>query len=303
MPQERDNRQNPSAGYVYAIAAAGFWAVSGTLSKSLFIAGTTPFELVQLRTTIASGVLFVWLVIRSPSVLRIGRSDLLYFLLLGITLAVSQVTYLYAISRIQVAAAILLQYQAPVFIALYAVLFSHKRLSVPVVVAIMAAVAGCFLVSGVYGHHITGFDRAGLFAGLGSAVTFAVYSVKSEYGMRRYQPLSVVFYALFFAAVFWNSVQLPFSAFMQGHGTTGWLKIGFIGVFGTILPFVFYITGINRIGAIRAGTASTMEPVFAGVIAWSFLGEVLDPLQMVGAVLVIAAVILLQLAKPAADPS
>lgn len=284
-------------GYLCAVLAAGFWAVSGTFAKSLFNQGMTPFQLVQLRTTIAAGVLLCWFLITKRGLPVMRRQDLGHFVLLGLILAVSQVTYLYAISRIQVAAAILLQYQAPVFIALHAVLFAHRRPSAFTVASIVAAALGCYLVAGAYNQDLLVLSTAGITAGLLSAVAFALYSIRSDAVMGRYSPLTVVFYALLFAALFWNILQVPFSAFAGGYGTAAWSRIFFIGVFGTVVPFFFYNQGIVKIGPTHTSVAATMEPVFAGTLSYVLLGETLEIPQLMGALLVIAAIVLLQITK------
>lgn len=284
-------------GYLCAVLAAGFWALSGTLSKSLFNQGMTSLHLVQLRTTVAAGVLFCWFMIRLRGLPAVHRQDLRHFVLLGMVLAVSQITYLYAISRIQVASAILLQYQAPVFIAMHAVLFAHRRLSALTTMSIIVAVAGCYLVAGAYNHHLLTLSGAGLVSGLLSAVAFALYSIMSGAVMKRYPPQTVVFYAFLFAAVFWNTLQAPFSAFAIGYGSDQWLKIIFIGIFGTVVPFIFYNQGIRKIGATHTSVAATMEPVLAGMMSYALLGETLEVPQLVGAGLVIAAIVLLQSTK------
>jgi len=70
-------------GYLFAILAAVLWGISGSVAKFLFHSGMTPFQLVQLRMTIAAGALFLWLLCRDRSLLVIGRSDIGYFALLG----------------------------------------------------------------------------------------------------------------------------------------------------------------------------------------------------------------------------
>ncbi|HPG71311.1 MAG TPA: EamA family transporter, partial [Syntrophales bacterium] len=99
-------------GYLLAALAALFWASSGTAAKYLFLNGISAYELVQMRTTLAAGIIFGWLFFRNRTLLAVDRSDLPYFVSLGVGLAAVQFTYLFAISRIQVAAAILIQYQA-----------------------------------------------------------------------------------------------------------------------------------------------------------------------------------------------
>jgi len=281
-------------GYVYVLLAAGLWALSGPAAKYLFQGGMSPFDLVQLRTTISAAMLFVWLVVWKRDLLSIARKDYLYFPLLGITLAAMQFTYLYSISRIQVAAAVLLQYQAPAFIAVYAIFINRKRLSIGTLVSLFGAVMGCYLMVGAYNLNLLHMNRVGIISGLASAVAFALYSVRSEYGMRTYAPWTVFFYALVFAAVIWNLLYPPFSAFHARYGASAWQWILFIGLFGTVLPFGLYNEGIKRIHSARASITATLEPVMAGVIAYGFLGEMMEPWQIMGAGLVIASILLLQ---------
>jgi len=243
-----DNR-SPGVGYIVVIIAAFLWAVSGSASKFLFNEGISPFQLVQLRTTIGAGVLCLWLLIRDPFLLKIAGRDLIYFLILGVALAGLQFTYFYAISKIQVAAAILLQYQAPIFIALYGIAFSFEKITPKVMIALLGAIFGCYLVVGAQSIDLLSLNRAGILAGISSAICFAWYSVSSEYGMRKYKPWSVLFYALIFAAVFWNIFHPPLEAFRNKYNAWQWWWIFFISVFGTIIPFGLYNEGINRIRA------------------------------------------------------
>ena len=116
-------------GYLFTILAAVLWGVSGAVAKFLFHSGVSPFQLVQLRMTIAAGALILWLLFWNRTLLIIDRSDIGYFAVLGtFGLAALQFTYLLTISKIRVAAAILLQYLAPGFIALHAVVFFRDRL-------------------------------------------------------------------------------------------------------------------------------------------------------------------------------
>jgi drug/metabolite transporter (DMT)-like permease len=64
---------------------------------------------------------------------------------------------------------------------------------------------------------------------------------------------------------------------------------------GTAIPFGLYFVGINYIRSTRASITATLEPISAGFIAYLFLGEILDPLQILGGALVVTAIVLLQL--------
>ena len=283
-------------GYLYAALAAFFWAISGTAAKYLFNSGITTFQLMQLRLTITVLSLLVWLLIRNPALLKIKKKDILYFTVIGsVGMAACQFTYLFAISKIHVAAAILLQYTAPSFIALHAVLFAKDRLKPTTVVALVGATSGCYLVVGAYNLEMLSMNIVGIISGLLSGVTFAWYSIHGEYGMRRYDPWTVIFYAMLFAAIIWNVLHPPFEAFMHPYSAVEWGWILYIGIMGTLVPFGFYLEGVNLIRSTRASITATLEPITAGVIAYIFLKEVMEPLQLTGGVMVIGSIILLQL--------
>jgi DME family drug/metabolite transporter len=68
----------------------------------------------------------------------------------------------------------------------------------------------------------------------------------------------------------------------------------FVGLAGTLSPFLLYVWGIRRVRAERATIAATLEPVLAALFAWVLLDQSLGPMQISGGVLVCAAVVLLQ---------
>ena len=232
---------------------------------------------------------------RHPSQLKISPRDILYFLLLGIFgIAAAQFFYLFAISKIKVAAAILLHYTGPVFVTLYSVIFAGFRLRPAIVIAIIGSLTGCFLLVGAYNLNLLQMNKAGIIGGFLAAVAFATYSLLSEYGMRKYNPWTVLFYALLFAALTWNILHFPLEAFFHSYPPMVWGWILFIGVLGTILPFGFYFEGINLIRSTPASITATLEPITAGILSFIFLGETMGPLQISGGVLVLASVVLLQ---------
>jgi len=238
----------------------------------------------------------MWLLLRNPSLLKIDRRDILYFTVLGtFGMGACQFAYLFAISKINVAAAILLQYMAPSFIAAHAVIFARDKLSLPTIMALLGATFGCYLVVGAYNLDVLAMNIAGIVSGFLSAISFAWYSIHGEYGMRRYNPLTVLFYAMVFAALMWNILHPPLEAFFHPYNVVQWGWIVYIGVMGTLVPFGLYLEGINLIRSTRASITATLEPITAGVISFIFLNEIMEPLQIAGGVLVIASIIILQI--------
>jgi drug/metabolite transporter (DMT)-like permease len=277
------------------IAAAIMWASSGTAGKALFEGGMTPFELVQIRVTLSSLLLALALGILAGDSLRIRVKDLGYFLVLGgVGMAMVQGTYFYTISKIQVAAAILIQYMAPVFVAFFSICFWQERFTFLKVVAVFLSFGGCYLVVGGYSLKLLHMNRMGILAGLTSSVLFAGYSLLGERGMHRYKPWTVLLYALLFAALSWHIIYPPFHYMKAGFTPAQWGWILYISVIGTILPFGLYFVGVNYIRSTRASITATLEPISAGVMAFFIHGETIEHLQIAGGILVIGAIVLLQ---------
>lgn len=285
-------------GYLCVMVAAILWGSSGTAGKALFEAGMTPFELVQIRVTLSAALLAATLGVFARRLLQIRARDLGYFLLLGaVAMAMVQGTYLYAISKIQVAAAVFLQYLSPLLVGFFSICFWHERLTLSKLMALFLSLGGCYLVVGGYNLQLLQMNRMGILGGLGAAVSAAVYTLLGERGMHRYEPATILFYALAFGSLTWHVLYPPFHYMAAGFGWKHWRWILYITLFGTIFPFGLYFMAINYIRSTRAIITATLEPISAGFLSFLFLGEALGPLQIVGAALVICAIIFLQIER------
>jgi drug/metabolite transporter (DMT)-like permease len=285
------------------LAAASLWGTTATLARFVFRDLHVPaLTVVELRLAIACALLLPWMLWRRRSALRMERGDLGYLLVLGIFgVAAVQGTYYVSIARLGVGVSILLQYLAPALIVLYEMV-RGRRPSARTLLAVLAAVAGTALLVG-------GVDRTALHArpldwviGFASALTFSFYILYSKRGLSRHDPLAVLLYTFAIACLFWSVVTPPWKIVAAHYDARAWLMFLAIGVGSTLLPFSFFYAGLERLRAEEAGVLATLEPVIAVFSAAAFLGEVLGPMQLGGAALVLAATMLsaLQAQEPAA---
>jgi len=310
-------RPHPLRGYFYIASAAFLWGISATLGRAAFTGhrlpgvawlGTSlgaslktidPLILSQSRTTLSLAVLLpVLLARRGASALRVPGSDLLRFFLLGI-LGVAASNYLYylAIQRTNVATAIILQYTAPVWVLLYTVVRGGqgRRPSLRRSAAVGLAAAGCALAVGFVGSGGFRMDVVGVTAALLAAFSFAFYNVGGHSVLARYDRWKVLLWVLVAASTFWIFVNPPWKIVAAHYGWQPW---GFMLVFSLLSvlgPFSCYFAGLQHLEPTRAIVASCLEPVFSIVLAALVLGELLRPMQTVGIVLVLVAIVLIQL--------
>ncbi|PLX40964.1 MAG: hypothetical protein C0608_07520 [Deltaproteobacteria bacterium] len=281
-------------GTIFVLLAALLWATSGVGGKYLFASGVTPLALVQARALISTVLMGGVLLLRDPSLVTVRKKDLLLAVMLGLVLGLTQWSYFMAISRIQVAAAILIQYLAPAIVAIVGLIWLSDKLTLKKSLAITLALAGCWFVVGGGELSLSNIDSVGVSAGLLSAFCFAGYSLVSERMMAKYTPWTTSFYAFFGSAVFLNFARLEGALAPSAYNQEQWLLFIYIGIMGTAVPFTLFIAGINHIRASRASIIGTTEPLFAGVFAWLLLGEKMSSVQLLGGAITIAAIIILQ---------
>jgi drug/metabolite transporter, DME family len=302
-------RPHPLRGYFYIASAAFLWGISATLGRAAFtghllpggasLKTIDPLILSQSRATLSLAVLLpVLLVRRGASALRVPGRDLLQFFLLGI-LGVAASNYLYylAIQRTNVATAIILQYTAPVWVLLYTVArgAQGRRPSLRRIAAVGLAVVGCALAVGFVGSGGFRMDAVGVIAALLAAFSFAFYNVGGHSVLARYDRWKVLLWVLVAASTFWMFINPPWKIIAAHYGWQPW---GFMLVFSLLSvlgPFSCYFAGLQHLEPTRAIVASCLEPVFSIVLAALVLGELLRPMQTVGIVLVLVAIVLIQL--------
>ena len=281
-------------GYGMVLGATVCWGIAAAGIKLLFRdRGVDPLTLVTIRADLASLTLFGVFFAIAPARLRIGRRDVFAAAIVGVGgLAINNFLYFEAIHLTNVATALLLQYQAPILVALYAAIVQRQRLSGRLVLSLALALAGCALVVRVYEPNVLRPNLLGVLAGLGTAVAFAFYILASRAALRSMGAWTLLAYAYLFAGLAWSVVLPPWKILGQGFSLEMWGVFLAIATLGTVVPFGLFISGLRYLPPTQASIAAMLEPVVAAVAAYFLLGEILLPLQMLGGGMVLAGVVL-----------
>jgi drug/metabolite transporter (DMT)-like permease len=306
--------RRPAAGYALTLAAAGLFAVNGTVSTLALEAGIAPTRLTALRCTGAAVGLLVVLAVAAPGRLRVRRRELPFLALFGVVgVAMTQFLYYVAIGRMPVGIALVFEMTAPVFIALYVWLVRREHVRSRLWLALLLSLSGLVLVAEVW-QDGGSLDPLGVGAGLLAAVCLAAYYLMGERGTGTRDPVTLTCWSFVAAAVFW-SLAAPwwdFDPTVLGEPvpvSVGalelplWVLVGWIVVLGAIVPFWLSIAALRHLHPTAAGLVATVEPVFASVIAWLWLEQVLSGWQVAGGVVVLTGIVLAQTARSAPAPS
>jgi len=301
-------QRRPGLGYAMVAVAATLFAVNGTVSKVILGSGISSGQLTAVR---CAGALIGLALIAAgtrPRSLRVRTGDLPVLIALGIALAVVQWAYFFAIHRLDIGIALLIQFVAPIFVALWARFVFHEPVRRRIWAALALSVAGLILIVEIWhGGRLSGPGVAA--CGL-AAISLAAYFLIAEHGVRRRDPVSLSAWAFLFATIFW-SLLAPWWTFpgrrvddhvsLLGNLASThvhlWLLMLWMVVLGGVVPFGLIVSALRHISATRVGITAMLEPVVAIVVAWAWLGESLRPVQLSGAALTLLGIGLAQTAR------
>jgi drug/metabolite transporter (DMT)-like permease len=228
--------------------------------------------------------------------IKLPARDLAYCFLLGtFGVAVSNYFYYVAIQRTNVATAIIVQYTAPVWVLFYVVARGQQKLSLQKVAAVAMAVTGIALVINLLGaKSAIHLDPYGLVAALLASFSFAFYNVGGHRILARHDRWRVLVWTLAAAAAFWLVVNPPWKIAAAHYAPAQWLFLFVFSMISVLGAFSLYFLGLQHLEPTRAIIASCLEPVFSILLAALLLGEVLRPIQTVGIIFVLAAIVIVQ---------
>jgi drug/metabolite transporter (DMT)-like permease len=233
--------------------------------------------------------------------------DLIQCLILGMLgVAASNYFYYVAIQKTSVAIAIVVQYTAPVWVLLYVVARGQQRLSLQKVAAVTVAIVGIALTIGMVGGKSASglrLDSYGFIAALLASFSFAFYNVGGHRILARYDRWRVLVWTLAFASLFWLVVNPPWKVLAAHYSAAQWAFLFVFSMISVLGSFSFYFLGLQHLEPTRAIVASCLEPVFSILLAALFLAEGVVPIQTLGIVLVLTAIVIVQLQGRGAGPT
>ena len=294
-------------GAAMYLIAAFLFALNGSVAKAQIEAGLSAAQVTEIRTLGCAVLLLVFLAITKPSSLKVRKAEVPFLLLFGVlAYALTPFLFFLSVSLLPVAIAALLAFLAPVLVALWLRFVKHEAVGRGIWVALALVVGGLLLVSQVWSGMT--LNPLGVFYGLLTAAALAAYLLLGEEGARRRDVMSLAFWGFAIATVFW-SILAPWWNFpwdlmttttsMLDGAITGipvWSLV-LLMIVVSVVPFVLVLMSLQRIGAQRGGILGTTEPVWAALIAFVLLGEVISPVQGLGGLIVLAGVIVAELAS------
>ncbi|MBO1511296.1 DMT family transporter [Metabacillus bambusae] len=278
---------------LYIGAGAALWGIISIFVTYFYELGFTPTQVVAIRALSASIFLVFYVIIKNRQLFRIKVSDSKYFIGTGIfSIVLFNWCLFSAIEETSISIASILLYTAPAFVTIFSRLIFKESLSSQKVIALVTTFIGCSFVIGILPNNNETISLYGLILGLGSGLFYALYSIFGKFALKKYHSLTITVYTFLFAAI----AVTPFSGIWNVIPLFSDIKVWFyvigLGFLSTMLPFLLYTKGLNKIESSTASIIATIEPVVASLIGFMIFQEKLNLWQYMGIILVIAAVII-----------
>lgn len=285
-------------GTFFVLIAGIVWGLSGTCGQYIMSRSVPPLVLTNLRLLFAGVILSLLAYTTNKQSFKEALGDkkslwsIFIFAVTGLVL--NQLAYLIAIRETNAGTATVLQYICPVLVLTYSCIKDRVWPQAFQVLAIFLAMLGTFLIATHGDLSSLAITTTGLFWGLFSALTYALYIILPTASIRRFGSLTVMGIGMIMGSV----LLLPISVL----ATYSWhldlpLLAALFGMIllGTVFTYTVFLKGASLIGPVKSSLLASVEPIAAVFFAFWLMQERFYALDFVGMAAIIMAVLLVSL--------
>ena len=271
--------------------------------------GLSALRLTQIRTVGAFLILFLYVFFKNRDSLKIKGKELPVLIAFGLFgFAAVNVFYFLAIQKLNVGIALIIEFTAPIWIALWMRFIQKKIVSKLMWWGLVVGLTGLVLIAQVW-RGLT-LDGLGVIYALLDALALAVYFLLGEKLVGVKSSEATMAWGLGISSAFFAIIQpwwnFPFEKLgkvvdltgrLAGVSIPAYFLILWIVILGTAFPYFLVLNGLRGLSAATSSSIGMLEPVFGGIFAWIFLYEKLNFTQSMGAIVVLIGIYLANRAR------
>ena len=268
--------------YASILLAAALWGIIGLWNRRLMAGGLSPTGIVTVRNFGGMALLCAVFAVKDRSVFRVKREHLKYFFGTGIISVVLFTICYFSCQQIcSLAIASILLYTAPSFVVLLSALLWKEPIDLRKILALLLTLVGCSMVCGLFSGDVT-MTLTGFFLGLGAGFFYALYSIFGRYALDHYSSMTVTVWTFLFAGPASLLLLRPADISAMGSDPTMPITAVCLVVFSTVLPYLFYTSGLARVESGKASIMASLEPVVASLVGVIAFGEPMTAMTAIG---------------------
>lgn len=283
------------SGTIQILLSTFLWGTALVYSRYIIEKGFRSIDVVSLKLFFGFISLFIYILIKDKSLLKIDKRGIFQSLCLGIFChALYNLFMFMTIDATNVATAVAFLYTSPIFVMLMARFIFKESMNLFKIIALFLAVLGIYLTVTNGDTSNLALNTKGLLTGLASGFTFGLSTIISKASVAKYRQETILTYTFLFAFIFSLLFSNPLEFFKVGYEPLVYVFIIMLGVLSTATSYLFYLNGLKLgVSSSRASIISTLE------VPISVVGEILvfqDKIlfwKIVGIVLIMASVLII----------
>lgn len=283
-------------GEVFVFISATGFALMPVFAKLAYKGGISVSSVLFFRFCLAIAIIWSYIFIKRIS-FKIKMKQVLMLAVLGAILyAGSAITIFNSYKYISAGFSEVLLFTYPAMVLIISFIFLKEKIEVNKVYAVVLSIIGTVLAAYTPGQrlNVTGFILA-----LSGALFYAVYVTLIGHGQfEDVNPVVMTGYVIIFAFITFTAFGLIQGGISIGFKPYVWIYIILMALFSTSIAIFAFCIGAKAIGTSGAAIISSIEPVEAIIFGAVFLGEELNAIMIIGALIVVMAVISIHIFEP-----
>lgn len=287
-------------GFLMVISGTALWGVSGPMIQWLFQnSSLTSSKFLIVRLLLAGIITLTLLYLTKKNIFGVWKHpshwvQLIIFGVLGMLGA--QYAFIETIRVSNAVTAMLFQFLGPVLITIYITIQTKKLPTIIQLLAVVAALVGTFfLITNGSVENIV-FSKKAIILGLLTTLGFTFYTLHPRALIKEWGTVIIVGWGMLIGGIALLIYSEGFSAVHLTHTLTfNTLLILFLVIISGTLSFILYIGSLKYLSATETSLLSSIEPLVAAVVSIIWLNESFGMYQLLGGLLITAAVVLLSI--------
>ena len=284
---------NRMKGIIMAAGGAGLWGLMSIFSRVLSAADYTSLEIAYVRCLIAGIGLALINGKKDPSILRVSKKGIIISLIFGaVTYTIGFLSYAYSVERIPAAMTAVLSFTSPIWTCLIGLAVFRERVKGKKIFAIICCLIGAALITNLVGVQDLRFDLLGMGAAVLNGVGIAFQVCVPRYFEKQYRKDTMLTYGFLgaagFMALFVDHGKI-IGSFQGPGGMKVLLSVLALSVFCTLIANTIFVKSASYVEPATTTILSALEVVVGAIVGLVLFHETLTFLQIVGAVIIVAA--------------
>jgi len=285
-------------GFLAVTGAVLAWSSLEVTGSYIFAEGAGPVSVLSVRFLIATllfgGVMLYKKQTTGENLFVVEKEDRKKFLLNGVILAAHLLVYWFAWELLDPNLAVIygIFYMYPLVLVLLAVFYNGEKFNNNRKIALgLGTVGALFACEFLPSFSTEGLNINGILLDVAAVITWVAYLLIGQNIMKKYKPLTIVFYDFLQVFVYVSLFQSPTTTSSEVT-FNGLLAITYISVVASVIAYFCYWIAVKNIGASNTGMVELGTPIFGVTLGYFFLSMTPSLWQMLGLVMISSGVFL-----------